>query len=344
MAEGYRIGNLIIPIAQGEKGEKGDAGKIVGLTITMLSSTATPTVENVGTEHEANYVIGIPRGTGISTAEIVDGELIITLTDNTELNLGTVNGVSITNVEIDENYDLVITLSDGSEITAGNIETELEGILSDYYTKDEVDTEIENWVGDIKDNFGHSLSLSMNPTTYVLSVSLLDYDGTTLDTKTVDLPLESMVVSGSYNNTTKKVILTLQGGSVVEFNVADLVAGLQSEITNANKLSADLVSDTNTTNKFVTATEKTKLSNAVTNTDYANGTTGGVVKINSTYGLGINAQGQVYGQNSTYEAYQSTNNNYMIAKGTLENVLTARLGNLETILEELDVGGGISGN
>ena len=51
--------------------------------------------------------------------------------------------------------------------------------------------------------------------------------------------------------------MTLQSGSTIEFSVADLVAGLQSEITSTNKLDSDLVDDTNQTHKFVTAAEKT---------------------------------------------------------------------------------------
>jgi hypothetical protein len=70
-----------------------------------------------------------------------------------------------------------------------------------------------------------------------------------------------VVVSGSYDDASKKIILTLQSGSTVEFSVADLVSGLQTEITNDNKLSADLVDDSSTTNKFVTASDLTTLSN-----------------------------------------------------------------------------------
>ena len=81
-------------------------------------------------------------------------------------------------------------------------------------------------------------------------------DGTTFTVSdVVDLPLESVVVGGRYDDTTKKVILTLQNGNTIDFSVADLVNGLQSEITSTNKLSADLISD-GTTNKTVTATEK----------------------------------------------------------------------------------------
>lgn len=110
-----------------------------------------------------------------------------------------------------------------------------------------------------------SLSLALDSTNYKITLSGTKVDGTTFTVSNViDLPLESVVVNGSYDNTTKKVVLTLQSGSTVEFSVADLVAGLQSEITSTNKLSADLISD-GTTNKVVTSTEKNTWNNAASN-------------------------------------------------------------------------------
>lgn len=108
--------------------------------------------------------------------------------------------------------------------------------------------------------YGASMTLSVDSTTYVVTAQLKDQDGNNLGTaQTIDLPLESVVVSGSYDATNKKVVLTLQDGSTIDFSVADLVAGLQTEITSNNKLSADLVDDTNTTHKFTTASDITKL-------------------------------------------------------------------------------------
>ena len=101
-----------------------------------------------------------------------------------------------------------------------------------------------------------SLGLSLDQSNYKLTLSGTKADGTTFTVSDViDLPLESVVVGGSYNNTTKKVVLTLQNGNTIDFSVADLVSGLQTQITATNKLSADLISD-GTTNKVVTATEK----------------------------------------------------------------------------------------
>lgn len=283
--EGVEIGNITIPAIKGDKGDKGDAGKIISLSVTMLASTATPTVTNTGTQSEAQYILGIPRGTGVSSAVInEDGELVITLTDNTELNLGVVIPTSISNVTLDANYDFIVTYSDGTTTTVGNIASEIQDLidtaLANYYDKTTSDSKFA-----LITETGNKIDLSINNTTYVVTLQLKDKNNNILSTGTVDLPLESVVVSGTYDNTTKKVILTLQSGSTIEFSVADLVSGLQSEITNANKLSADLVDDTNTTHKFVTSAQKTIIDSA--RTDYAHTLTLGYTASTQELAIGI---------------------------------------------------------
>lgn len=58
----------------------------------------------------------------------------------------------------------------------------------------------------------------------------------------IDLPLEGMIVGGDYDATTKEVILTLTNGDDIRFSVADLVSGLQSEITASNPLDVKYIS------------------------------------------------------------------------------------------------------
>ena len=110
--------------------------------------------------------------------------------------------------------------------------------------------------------YGASVTVSLNQTDYKLTITLKDQDGNTLGTaQTVDFPIESVVVGGSYDATNKKVVLELKNGDTIEFSVADLVSGLQTEITSSNKLSADLVDDSASANKFVTAANKTTWNN-----------------------------------------------------------------------------------
>lgn len=106
--------------------------------------------------------------------------------------------------------------------------------------------------------YGASISLSVNSSTYVVTAQLKDQNGNNLGSAaTIDLPLESVVVSGTYNDETKEIVLRLQSGATIEIPVADLVAGLQSEITSDDPLDADLVDDSTSTNKFVTTSDKT---------------------------------------------------------------------------------------
>ena len=70
------------------------------------------------------------------------------------------------------------------------------------------------------------ISLSLNTSTYEITATLKKGNTTIATSTAIDLPLETMVVSGSYDSTNKKVILTLKNGQTVEFSVADLVDGL----------------------------------------------------------------------------------------------------------------------
>lgn len=106
-------------------------------------------------------------------------------------------------------------------------------------------------------NTGSTIELSINSSTYVMTLNLKNSAGTTISTGSIDLPLETMVVGATYDSTNKKIVLTLKNGETIDVPIGDLVSGLQTEITNDNKLSSDLVDDTNHTNKFVTASDKT---------------------------------------------------------------------------------------
>ena len=105
--------------------------------------------------------------------------------------------------------------------------------------------------------YGASIDLSLDTTNYKLTLTLKDQDGTTLNSKVVDFPIESVVVNGSYDALNQKIVLTLQNGNTIDIPVGALIAGLQTEITVNNKLDADLVDDNTSTNKFVTSNEKT---------------------------------------------------------------------------------------
>ena len=221
----------IVEILDGEKGNKGDTGdkgadaKINGVnTLTIEAGT------NISLDQEGNILTINSTGGTFSYTDLT-------------------NKPKINNVELVGNK----SLNDLGIQPVGNyaLESEIPDV-SNFITKDV--NNLTNYT--LKTNTGSLIDLEINDTTYVITLKLKNQDGTVISTDTIDLPLESVVVSGRYDNTTKKVILTLENGSEVDFSVADLVAGLQTEITSSNKLASDLVDDTNSGNKFVTTSEK----------------------------------------------------------------------------------------
>lgn len=72
----------------------------------------------------------------------------------------------------------------------------------------------------------------------------------------------------------------------------------------------------------------------VSNTDYASSGTGGVIKTGN--GVSISGSGNVYGATYDYATYQTKDNGLFIGKGTLENVLTAQIGNINSVLDAIN--------
>lgn len=102
----------------------------------------------------------------------------------------------------------------------------------------------DNAVISLNADYGASLEMTIDPDTYVITTVLKDQNGNTLgQAQSIDLPLESVVVSGRYDTATKTIILTLEGGSTISIPVGDLVSGLEST---TNKVTSIGSSSTNT--------------------------------------------------------------------------------------------------
>lgn len=77
--------------------------------------------------------------------------------------------------------------------------------------------------------YAASLDLSINPSTFVMTGQLYDQDNNAMgEPQLIDLPLESVVVDGTYDSQTGNIILTLQNGNTIEFPITALVNGLQN--------------------------------------------------------------------------------------------------------------------
>lgn len=88
-----------------------------------------------------------------------------------------------------------------------------------------------------------TIKLSMsNDNKYIMTAELLNAEGSQVSKATLDLPLEEMVISGSYDEANKKIVLTLKNGGTTEIPVGDLVNGLvgaENNFSDAEFLIAD---------------------------------------------------------------------------------------------------------
>lgn len=122
-------------------------------------------------------------------------------------------------------------------------------------------------------------------------------------------------------------LLDKEGLTYYTGKVKGQLATKQPLITNDNKLPYILISGT------------PDLTDYVKNTDYATNVKGGVLKTgNGTY---LDGNGIIVPSEYSMSSYNDRGRNTFISKGTLENVLNARIGDIQTLLDNLDVGNGV---
>jgi hypothetical protein len=119
--------------------------------------------------------------------------------------------------------------------------------------------------GDISSGAGiTSVALDYDSALYKFRVHIIDGNSNDYYSEYVDLPIETVVVSGSYDATNKALILTLKDGEKLTIGVSQLVAGLASETYVNNKISTEVTNRTSAINSAI-ATEVTNRNTAITN-------------------------------------------------------------------------------
>lgn len=152
-----------------------------------------------------------------------------------------------------------IIMPDGSQATVLISESPLAGAIPLYNAKNQLFCAIPTAVNgaankgytDAQDLLlGSQIDLTIDKSTYKMKAVLKNFEGTVLsESKEIDLPLEQMIIKGSYNAATKKLTLTLRNNqegvdnNSIEIDISDLIDGLVSETRtiNGKPLSGDIV-------------------------------------------------------------------------------------------------------
>lgn len=122
---------------------------------------------------------------------------------------------------------------------------------------------------------GNKINVSLNTSTYVMTISLLNSSDEVLSTADIDFPLESVIVNGSYSNGT--LTLELQNGTTIPIDISSIVNGLVptsrtingKSLTNNITLTAeDVDALPSTTNIPSSTSDLTNDSNFVSDSSY----------------------------------------------------------------------------
>lgn len=152
-----------------------------------------------------------------------------------------------------------IIMPDGSQATVLISESPLAGAIPLYNAKNQLFCAIPTAANGAANKgytdeqdllLGSQIDLTIDKSTYKMKAVLKNFEGTVLsESKEIDLPLEQMIIKGSYNAATKKLTLTLRNNqegvdnNSIEIDISDLIDGLVSETRtiNGKPLSGDIV-------------------------------------------------------------------------------------------------------
>ena len=93
----------------------------------------------------------------------------------------------------------------------------------------EIASELVNmaFINEMRKHIGAGVRFSMDPTTFIVSIDVLNIEGTVIYHTELDLPLEEFAVGASYDNGV--ITITLKNGQTLEIPVANIVNGLVTQ-------------------------------------------------------------------------------------------------------------------
>ena len=109
------------------------------------------------------------------------------------------------------------------------VKMQLNGVTVDSFTLNQEASKVINYDGvamtsDLN-SYATALDFTMGASSYVVS-AVLKNGTTVLTSKTIDLPLETMVVGADYDSASKNIKLTHKNGTVTSFSVSGMIDGL----------------------------------------------------------------------------------------------------------------------
>lgn len=138
-----------------------------------------------------------------------------------------------------EKYRLYVITPTGAQITKNISQSPTEGEIPEYRSggrvgvgnpKENDDAVPKKLFDDSLAKRGAYIGFDIDPITFIMTLQLKNFGGEVLDTKSIDLPLETMIVGASYSEGT--IYLTIKGEEEpLAVDISDLIDGLVNEQT-----------------------------------------------------------------------------------------------------------------
>ena len=141
-----------------------------------------------------------------------------------------------------------------------DIQTNTDNIRANAEAIDKLNTDLLDY--SLITETGNKISMSINPNTYVITLSLKDKNDNVLSTQSIDLPLETMIVSASYSDGI--LTFTLKNGQTLQVPIGDLISGLVSTTTFDETVQGLSNRISTIENDYLKSADKTELQEQIT--------------------------------------------------------------------------------
>ena len=179
-------------------------------------------------EYDEDVALLLANDLGLLTQRVSQSETDIESAENDINEIDGRVGVNETDIynlesDVDDLETEIGNIKDGTTIVK-KAEQDKSGNVIDLTYETKADADLAKVRITLLENANMVKSVAYQPLTHIITFTFFDNT-----TQSLDLPLESTIVSASYDNITKDITFTLQNGETLVVPLDDLVQGLASE-------------------------------------------------------------------------------------------------------------------
>lgn len=241
----YDDTNVKAEIAENTRNISNLGNKVDENTESIESNTAAINTNKQAIESNSLAIEGNTNAIEKNASDIVNNSNAIdrnteNISSNTNAISSNTSAIAKNTTAINENKSAIEKNTTAIQENKTNIDTNTQDINNLKQKSDDNKNSIDEINENLKNyslitETGNKIDVTVNSSTYVMTLDLKDKNDNVLSTGSVDLPIESMIINVTYDSE-KKLKFTLQNGNVIEVPLNDLISGLVTDESLENTL------------------------------------------------------------------------------------------------------------